>query len=313
MKKKKYNTSKIKTFLLFLFVACVIWVLTKFSKEYTATIDGNLSYINLPENSVLGENNPDKISFDITANGFEFMQYQIKTPEIEVDVGGYYSEENNSALIGKNELSRIISVQLDKEVAVKNVSIQELKVYLDVVVSKRIPVVVDAQIEYKEGFRAVDEINIEPDSVDVSGPQNLLDKITEITTLPITLNDVDTSEELTGKFDLKKYPKLKFNPTEVQVSIEVVEFTQKKISVPIDMLNLPPNTTIKLIPESINLTFEVSLADFNSVTANDFSVVCDFMEKDSEGNFLTAKLIKEPENIFNIEFSERKIDYLIFK
>lgn len=313
MSRKAHNTNKLKTFLVFLFVACIIWVLTKFSKDYTATVPASLHYTNLPENSVLGDNNLSEVNFDLTANGFEFLKHQLKTPLIEIDVATFYSEEIKTAIIPKNELIRIISAQLNNEKAVANLSIDELNVSLDLLVTKMVPVVVDSRISFKEGFRATNGYQLKPDSVSVSGAKLLLDTLKQISTEPITLDGLDISKELDVALVLEGTEDVILRPERVSLNISVEEFTQKTVSVEITLLNVPSDTTLKIIPERVDISFDVSVARFNSITAEDFTIVCDFNERNSEENFMTAKLSSKPTDIFNVELNERKIDYLIFK
>jgi hypothetical protein len=93
----------------------------------------------------------------------------------------------------------------------------------------------------------------------------------------------------------------------------VVEFTQKTLNVPIEVINKTINSTIKLIPETLTITFDISVSNFNAVSAKDFKAVCDFSKKNSEENFMLVEIVRQPEGIFNLEYSDKKIDYLIFK
>ncbi|AVI51560.1 hypothetical protein C5O00_10445 [Pukyongia salina] len=310
---KKYKTKKIRTFLLFLALACIIWVLTKFSKSYTATISGNINYINLPENTVLGDGNPDKFSFEVTANGFKFLQYQLNTPEIDIPVANYLPNNNNRIIIERNELNRLIASELENEVSVKNLSLNQIIINLDTVASRMIPIRANIKIRYKEGFRAVDTALLNPNVVKVSAPANELNKIDTIRTKEISLTDVDKKVDLDLQLELPASNSWKVEPSTVKFSQEVKEFTQKKLNVPIEIVNLPPGIKVKIIPNSLTISFDVPMENFNNITATDFKVVCDYAKKDSADNFMVAEIIRQPEGILNVEVSEKKIDFLIFK
>jgi hypothetical protein len=310
---KKYNTKKIRTFLLFLALACIIWVLTKFSREYTATISGNIKYSNLPENTVLGDGNPDKFAFEVTANGFKFLQYQLNTPEIEIPVANYLPDDTNRITIESGELNRLISAELENDVSISNLSINQLIVNLDKVASRIIPVELKVDIKFREGFKAVDGEIISPDSLKVSAPANELNSLVSVSTKEVTLTDVHENVELELQLDLPENTSWKVEPEIVTYKLSVTEFTQKKLSVPIEIINLPADTKVKIIPKTLNITFDVAMQDFNNITASDFKVVCDYASKDGEDNFMIAEIIRQPDAILNLEVSEKKIDFLIFK
>jgi len=115
--------------------------------------------------------------------------------------------------------------------------------------------------------------------------------------------------------EIKKYTtqKISFDPKEVTVSVEVSEFSQKEIVLPIEVINLPENIIIKLIPSVVTVVFNVSVEEFKEITENDFSLVCDYAKRNIEENFMIPDLIKSPSGIVNMEFDTKKIDYLIFK
>src|SRR5690554_3516542 len=111
---RKYPKKKVKVFVFFLVVASVFWILTKFSREFTASVVAKVNYRNLPETVALSENNIDEISFDLTANGFEIIFYKLKKPSLEVDVSKYYDTTKNGFTISRNELVRNLSAQFNK-------------------------------------------------------------------------------------------------------------------------------------------------------------------------------------------------------
>lgn len=313
MKKKNHKTNKIRTFLLFLFLACIIWVLTKFSKEYTATITGKLNYVSLPANSVLSDGNVSTISIDITANGFEFLMFQLKAPEIEIPVSKYYSHDNKKATIDINELSRIVSTELAKAITAKDLSISQLNVNLDEVASMKIPVATKTRITFKDGFKQVNGISIQPDSITVVGPKNLLESLAFIYTTEIVANQLDKTFQTSAKLDKPKNVKVSLDPQTVDVTIDVVEYTQKSLVIPIEIINKPSNSTVKIIPETLTLTFDISVTDFNSISNKDFQAICDFAKKNTDENYMLVEIVRQPEGIFNLEYPDKKIDYLIFK
>ncbi|MBT8263425.1 MAG: hypothetical protein KJO05_11425 [Bacteroidia bacterium] len=313
MAPKKYNTKKIRTFLLFLGVACIIWVLTKFSKEYTATITGNIEYTGLPENSVLNEENADELSFEVTANGFKFLQYQLNTPQIRIPLGSYTLTENDNVILESRDLNRLITTELGNDVSISNLSLSQLVVSLDRVASRKIPVVAKMNLTFREGFRTVGGPLITPDSVMIFAPGDVLSEIDSIATSELALTDVHESVGMNLKLDVPENSKYRVEPAEVDLQLKVTEYTQKTVSVPIEVINVPSGTTLKIIPKTLTISFDVAMEKFNDISATDFTMICDFAQKNAEENFMLVEMTKQPEAIFNVEFSEKKIDYLIFK
>jgi len=310
---RKVKKGKFKMLLFFLFVTFFIWFLTKFSKEFTATVDASIDYINIPNSTVLASNNIDEISFDLTSSGFDFLLYKFKKPTITINLAVFYKEEQQSISISNNKLIKIITSELNSNIAVKNVSVNELNVMLDRIVSKKVPIKIDSDITFQSGFEAVEELSVNPNFIIVSGPSVIIDSLKEVKTKPIALALL--SSATTGDIELENLENLNLTFSEkiVSYSIVVEEFTQKELSIPIIIKNLPIGLNIKLIPEVISVVFDVSVTKFNAVSENDFIVICDYNKRDSDENFIMLEISKKPVIIQNVFLKKDKIEYLIFK
>jgi hypothetical protein len=310
--KSPFKNSKLKAFFFFLLLTTLFWVLTKFSNNFIAPIVAKINYTNIPNTTLLTENNLKELSFDISANGFEFIFYKLRKPTIEINVDSYYKENQKNVILSKEELTKLISIQLDKDV-VKNPSVDKLQINLDGIISKKIPVKGNIKFSYKNGFRPIDSLKFKPDSVTISGPSKFIDTINFISTKQVSENEIDTSFSISTGLALFKNKKVTVSPKEVEVSIKVEEFSQKEMTLNIMTVNVPPNITIKLIPKVVTISFNVSISDFQNITKNDFTLVCNYDERNKDENFMTPKLVKQPKGVFDIEFDTKKIDYLIFK
>lgn len=310
---KNNKNSKVKRFLFFLLVATIFWVLTKFSREFTATMQAKINYENIPETAALAEKNIHNITFDLTANGFEILFYKFKNLTIDVPVATYYTKENESFTISKNELLRMVASNFNRNLVVKNLSVEQLNVSLDPIILKKVRVFVKTDISFKNGFKAVDSITTFPDSVTISGPSGSLKKINTITTDLISLKDVEKDISEMVKIPRPSNEVISVKPNKVEVKLAVAEFSQGEFSLPIDVINLPPDVEIKLVPQTITIMFDVSVADFAKISKENFRVVCDYSKRNVDENFMLPFLEKKPQNIINVMFEPKKIDFFIFK
>ncbi|MFT4851380.1 MAG: hypothetical protein ACI83B_003946 [Sediminicola sp.] len=316
MSKRFYNlfkNSKLKGIFFFLLLATVFWVLTKFSKQYTATATATIHYLNIPEATQIRDDNLKKIDFNLTTSGFEFLYYRFKNPIVDIDLKNFYIAGKKKVIIPKVELMGLVSSQLNNNLTIRNLPNDEFVVSLDAIIFKIIPVIVKTKFTYKDGFRSLDTLRVEPDSVVVTGPLFYLNEMNFIESILISQDDIDKTFTQSVSLIGHENKKVSIDPMEVNVSVNVAEFTQKKMVVPIELENAPQGTIVKLIPTTVAVTFNVSVEDFNGITASDFKLVCDFNDRNLDEDFILLKLEEGPPRIYNIEFSTKKIDYLIFK
>ncbi|GHC54559.1 hypothetical protein [Ulvibacter litoralis] len=310
--KKLFKNTKLKGFLFFLALATVFWILTKFSRQYTATTTAGIEYVNIPEATLISESNLKEISFDLTANGFEFLFFNLKSPTVQVDISKYYTSEETQVIIPKAELIKLISKYLNANIAVRNPSVEALTVKLDAIVSKKVPVIAKTDFSYKDGFKLLDSVVISPDSIVVSGPSKELENVHVVTTKMVSEKNIDKSVVYSVAIE-NEQSKLVMQPKEVSLSLKIAEFSQKEMVLPITVVNVPEETVIKLIPNVISVSFDVSVEDFRVITENDFELVCDYSERNTEENFMIPRITKSPKGVTNIEYETKKIDFLIFK
>jgi YbbR domain-containing protein len=307
------KNAKANRFLLFLFLATVFWVLTKFSREFTATMTAKINYENIPETAALASDNPRNITFDLTANGFEILFYKFKKPTLTISVGKYYTKENGGFKISKNELLRLVSSNFNRNLSVKNLSEEGLTVHLDPIVLKKVRVKAKTSFTFKDGYKPIDSIEIVPDSILISGPSGTLKNINTVETLPISLEGIENNISETVKIKAPNKAIVTMKPKKVELILKVAEFSQGQFTFPVEVVNLPPDLEIKMVPQAVTVTFDASVKDFPSITKENFRVVCDYSKSNKGENFMLPFLEKSPKNIYNVVFEPKKIDFFILK
>ena len=74
----------------------------------------------------------------------------------------------------------------------------------------------------------------------------------------------------------------------------VEEFTEKQLSIPIKVINNTQYYNVKLIPDRVNVTFMVSLSDYQKIKEDDFDAVVDLdIWKNYGTNMLPVKIVKK--------------------
>tara|TARA_R110000787_G_scaffold286385_1_gene404559 strand:+ start:34584 stop:35534 length:951 start_codon:yes stop_codon:yes gene_type:complete len=312
-KTNKAKKGKPKMFLLFLFVTTFIWFISKFSREYTSNLEAEIHYINAPHGVIVSEKNYDLVTFDFTTSGFDFLYYKINKPIVTIDLQKYIKEGASSFIISTSEFKKIITSQLKNDIIVNYVSIEKMEILLDKLKTKKVKVSLSENIQFKNGFKSIGEYEISPDSIAISGPTQYLDTLTEIKTELLELTNVNENIATLVNLNISNDTSISYSQERVKLVISVKEFTQKSLLVPVVVNNLPPDLSIKLVPENVTIRFDVSMEDYNKITANDFMVMCDFDKTNDQEDFMIPHLMKQPASIINLEIQENKINYLIFK
>lgn len=309
----KYKNSRPRVFLFFLLLSFIFWMLARSTRQNSTRLEVGLDYVNVPENTIVGQQAPSSIDVELKTTGFQYLIYKIKPPRLNINLALYASAEDTLVTIGKDEVRQMIVSELSQEGELRYLTGDDLLIPLDQIVRRRIPVLADLQINYEQGFSPVGEALIVPDSVTLTGPRNLINAIESISTQPIQGEAVSTDLQLETQLILPEGIQNDLSSETVSVQLNVSEFIRKEIQLTPQIINLPEETEIRLIPETVTISFDVSVDQFNSVGPDVFEVVCDFGERNDQENFMIPRIITYPDFLQRVELEDKKIDYLIFK
>lgn len=302
--------SNLQTFGFFLLFAALVWVLVQLSKDYTQVMPIPLEYVNPPMDKSIAEEKPAYAEIRMQDKGFSILYFQLFTPELQIDLEKA-REEDGQLIYSFEDNREDIARQLDIDFEETRFLLEELIIDFQPKKLKRLKVVPRLNLSYAVGYSANEEIRLNPDSINVSGPASIIDTLSEIKTFPLEKSDIndDIKGEIT--IDTTGLGMLSFYQTEVTYNLEVEKFTEGQVQVPVEVQNVPEGVNLNIFPQEVKLFFQVNLKQYHLVHPEDFSVVCDFEDITEGQDYLLAELVRKPDFVTNIRLSERKIQFII--
>ncbi|PCI12036.1 MAG: hypothetical protein COB73_00125 [Flavobacteriaceae bacterium] len=313
--KQRLKTNlKLRVFLVFLSLSVILWLLINLSKTYTDDVEFEVKYINLPKDKVLQSTPVDQITASVIASGFNLLRYQINTKELLIDLKSVAYKSGTTFYYLPNKYLSDLKAQLNVDTKIDRVKQDTIFFNLGINISKRVPVELVSDIQFKLGYNLIDKIHISPDSVNIIGPKAQLDTIYKIKTNQLVLKEV--SEEINQNIELKLPASDQIATSELLVSVtaKVDKFTEGSFSVPFTVINIPDNYSIATFPSEIEVTYIVALSNFSKITKESFVIECDFEQAiNNELNYLIPVLKQTPALVSSYKITPNKIDFLIEK
>ncbi len=301
---------KINVFILFLLSAFIILIFTKLSKYYTNTLVFNIAKTNVPQKYVIINDSNAQLHITLKTHGFKWLNYYFNEPEITVDFNKDVYKRD-SVFVWSKSRAYLNNTQFDKQVQLLNMNPGTLLFKYDVNLIKTVPVILNSDIKFSTGYDVSSTFKLEPDSIQVIGPKTVVSEIINIETDTLVLTDVRT--DILGNIKLKP-PKensgITFSNYEVNLKATVEKFTEGTLKVPISVINVPNSIKLNYFPKEINVSFYVSLSNFNSIESKDFKVECDY-NKVNTNSFLIPELIAFPKDVKNAKISQKRIEFII--
>ncbi|MGB0176884.1 MAG: CdaR family protein [Owenweeksia sp.] len=301
----------------FLLLSVFLWFLIKLSKEgYDAIVEFPVEYEKLPANSSFREMPPDRIRVNLRASGFDILKYQLQSfRSLKVDVSRLEQVKAGSrqSYWLTNSNLNFVESQLNDNVEVRSISPDTVYFDFSKVISKKVPVDLKINKNYSRLISIYKEPQLIPDSVLVTGPEELL---SEINTLPTEVLNLKAEEEsllVNMPLLLPNNPDLKFSHTETEVRIRFTQMTQGSFEVPIEVLQLPEKYNIKIFPESVTLTYHVAVKDYNKVSPPDFRVYANYEDiaNKPEARYLNLAIEAYPAFVNYVNFEPKRVEFIL--
>lgn len=304
-----------KNFFLFVVLAFILWMLAKFSKEYEATILFDVSYVDLPKNKILQNKPPSMIPIHIRGTGFKLVSAKLFGREIKLSTNNLISSKKNQYYILLNQQELNIKKQMSSGLSIDYFVKDSIFFDLGYLATKRVPIYVDAQISFMPGYDFVNTLSVKPDSVEISGPDGILDTIRQVNTSKIVLNEVHNAIQQNVSLQISNPAiKLTEDVKTVEVNAAIDKFTEGVLEVPFEIDNLPEDIKIDAYPKVVKLSFKVGLSNFNKINENSFSVRCDYaFSKQNNLAYLIPKLDIKSDLVRDVKIIPGRIDFLIQK
>ena len=303
---------KSRSFLIFLALSFLFWMITKLSNEYTEVLYAEIGFDNFPMGVVPISDTSSEVQLTLTASGFQLLYYKFFKTSINLDSGKGVFENGNASIPLQLSIPEI-QEQLSGTTEIRTIFPNTVYFNYSQLDNKRLPIALQTSLNVAAGFGIAEPLVFSPDSINVIGASNVLDTLKTI--YINTPNKTDVKKSFTDRFNLLNPApeQLEFSESETSLKVVIDRFSEKTIKVPIRLFNVPDSIALKLFPSSINLTFSASLAKIKAITASDFIISCDFRLLRAGDESMKLKLIDAPNQLQNLRWSPKEVEYLIRK
>ena len=298
------------SFLLFLVLASAFWFVNALDKERETEISIPIRFIGLPQNIAIVENNANSITLKIKDQGLNLFTYSRPNfNSISFDVTRTFYEKGE-ILISADQIRSKVSRLLLPTTSILEIKPNSLLLHYEKLNVKTLPIEFDAKIELAHQYVLSDKIQITPSEITVFGPKRVLDAMTSVKTVPIELLKLSDTTYFNCK--LRPVKSVKYAANEVKVNIFVEMFTEKKIQIPVEIINCPGNIVIRTFPANVNLIFNVGMSHFNSLNENDLSVNVDYNDIiKSTKSKQKLNIVNNTTYISNVRVEPQEVEYII--
>jgi hypothetical protein len=299
-----------------LFISASLWVLVQTSKwdVYTFYIAYELEGI--PKNYRLVGNQTKQALIRQNTTGLNFLYNQLfqkKSFYFDFPKSKIHPYSGSLKFILVHDLlkehnlfqangSTVISVEPD------TVFLESGKVY-----SKVVPLKVQLEANFKEGFFPVSNPIPSVKEVTIRGKKDILRTIDTLVLTAKIPGQLSEGKDFKAEIPEKgKLSTLEMIPSKVKCRINVEKFTEKKVEVKILPINIPQGMKVKLLPDKASIRTSIPLSHYEEVTEDIFQITADFSSP-IINNRVRLKIDKIPYYCMNTKLENNFVEFILIK
>lgn len=290
-------------FILAILFALSLWLIVNMGRDYSVTLEIPMRIVNLPADIALSTEIPEYASVSLSGEGWSLINLYTTPPTIQLNAE---TQQINLFEQVRQQLGSISDLNI-MQVEPIIVSIEtEQKM------SKKVPIVTRVDMSLKDQFGIIGTPRMEPDSVTVTGAASKIDAIESWETEETDV--VEVNQNLRVSLNLVRPESgVEVSPTTALYSVEVAEFTEAEVRVPIRTRNLPSGKAVTYNPSSITVRFDVPIEQFSAARdTRPFVAYVDYSRIEDDTTGLISPEIERVSDDFDVRlrsFQPTRVSY----
>ncbi|RZN80305.1 MAG: YbbR-like domain-containing protein [Winogradskyella sp.] len=314
--KKSFSALKkrnIKLFGFFLATAFLFLILTKFSESYTQVVSLNLELTNLEDEIIILKDSSNIAEVTVKAKGFSLLKYLFSSSvSLDVDAQKEVFKKGKTLLWDVSNNRYKLLQEFGNSVDILSIKPDTIEFHFDVLSSKNVPLLLNSNITYADGYEVLGQLELSQDSVKIIGSKQVIDSIKTIVTEPIVLEGINKDIEASVALQNNNGNMVSLVPEKIKIKGTVKRFTEGKLTIPIRLINEPLGKKINYFPKNVDVVYYVDLDNYNAIKPKNFEVICDFKEiKNENKSYLDLQLTKTSPLVKRARTLQNRIEFII--
>jgi hypothetical protein len=307
------------SFFICLLIAGFLWLINTLNRTYTRTLAIPVKFTHYPINKHINNRLPHYVMADVKASGAKLMMLLMKKSlnEISVDVGDVIQMRGKADKASVSTLSIIgnLSRLLNTDVELIKVKPDSIHFIFGKTYSKRVYVKPRVQVNYENGDGLYSKIKTVPQYVVINTDSATLAKVDTLYTEKIVLNDLNKNVEQQASIELPEEidDMVLLSQNKVLLKINLDEYVQKSLLVPVEVINAPAGMVAKTFPSSVEVKISAPYNLYDSLVPALFSVKADFNSPEKSTGKLRVKASCKNTDIRITRCLPEKVEYILRK
>jgi YbbR domain-containing protein len=288
--------------------AVLLWLSVNMSYDYQVVVSVPLIIENLPRDKAIATPFPKSVQLKLRGNGWRSAALMLGAdPRCIIDASSLGAQKHPLVL---NDVIDRVTIPI----GIQPVDMKPESLYLgfDRYTQKRVPVLFNAEAEFRPGYGQVGETIVTPESVTLGGAASLLATIAGWPTTHTMFTDLKSplDAELPLADSASHY--LSLSPQAVHVKIDVQQFAEKTITgLPVETHAVPQNKEVILIPPRIDLVVRGGVEQLGTLGNDSFNATVDYGVIVADSTGYTDPVVVSPKGVQLVTKKPERMQFII--
>jgi hypothetical protein len=277
----------------------------------TSSRDGNIrveiNYSGVDDRVVFATPLPTQLTVSVRDNGKQLRQLSRQTLSLNLNLSSFIAERGGMLQLTADMLRPRLQDILPGSTIVLQIIPEQFQTSYHIQSAKTVPILLQAQVRYAAQYQAKNLPLLSIDSVRIYGTEKVLSDIDCIYTDSILINDLRDS--ITQTVALQLPSSIRCSTTQIQVTFQAEQFTDKSFTLPICPLLVPEGEHMRLFPQQTTIVVRVGMSHYAQVTVEDLAAVCYYPSKHCDA--LPIEIQTNNSYISNIRCYPSAVEYII--
>jgi hypothetical protein len=298
-------------FLVFVALASCFWIMQYFQQRLEREIVIPIHYTHVPDEIVLNDSLPDKMTLKIADKGAVLARYFFGDTFSNFNINlEHLSLDKNTYTIGRPSLIAQIQSLLPNSTQIVSFQPETITIRYSSLQKKEVPVRIDGILSPAAGFMFIDSVHISPSKVWLYGDKNRLDTLQWVKTVAVKEENIQKKLDVTLNLNVPKG--IRLSAQKVRVTAEVEEYTEKKFELPIVCHNSPGNIHVRFFPSTVEVVCQLTFSRYSSLNEHDLEAGIEYEELfRNQGITISLTLLRKPSWLIDYRIVPETVEYLI--
>ena len=288
----------------------IVWLSVSMSDQFQITVPVPLTVENVPEGWAVRTAVPSALQVKLRGDGWRLAALLLG-PSLRLDIPLNSLPAGNRAISFNDVADRI---SLRPGVQLVDMKPDSVFLGLDRFVRKKIPVLLDCTVSFRDGYGQVGAFIVEPDSVTIGGAESVLATIESWRTQKTAFEDLKNPVETNVPLAASNTYLITLSVPTVQVRINVQPIAEKVFSgLPVEIYAVPSNREVILIPPKIDAVVRGGIKQLSNLSSNDFRVSVNYATILSDTTGTVDAEIGAPGGVQVVSKQPEPLQYIVRK